>query len=779
MKALDRKIFRELRGMKSQVITIAAVVAAGIALFVSSQSSYDSLSRARDQFYTGNNFAGGFSSLKKAPRTLLPQLSAVDGIAAIEARITQEAALDFPEEKLPSAARFVSLPENLSVLSVRSGKLPEANNEVILSEAFATANHLGPGSRLAAILNGKRQILKVSGTALSPEFVYIFRPSTFLPDDKHYGIAWLRREAMEVFFDFGGSFNDLAFTFAPGANIRHSLKSADTLLEPYGGFGAYDRNKLPSYAFLRDEFKQLRTNAYFLPLIFLGVAVFLLHIVATRLISRQREQIASLMALGYSKRQIALHYTKLMLLISGGGAIIGVAAGGWLGGAMTRLYGDFYRFPNLTYLFSFSVACYGFLTGCLAGSAGTWFSVRRVLRMQPAEAMRPPVPESFARSFFERWSGNMPVIRRMFLRNLLKRPLRTALSILGLSTSVMIMVLGLFMTDVMDSIVGTYFDVVSRENMTVAFLRPVSAEALHELLRQPGIQIAEGFRQVPVRLRKGQFSKELAVTGIQAGAQLRRIADQDRRVIDLPVSGVLLNAQAAKKLGLRPGDSVDLEFLEGNRQKHRVTVSALVDEIIGQGCYMLLEDVNRLLGEDTTITGAALRVDPLWQEHIIARLKDSSLVASIATREATLRIFYEMMSRSMLTMITLILIFAAAISVGVVYNTAMILLSERTFELGSLRILGFRKIEVFEMIASELGVVVLASLIPGCFLGYGLALLIMNTVDTEEFSLRLMISNRTYVTAMLTATGTAALSFVILFFRIRKMDLVAVLKVRE
>jgi putative ABC transport system permease protein len=302
VKTLNRKVIREISGMKSQTITIAIVVAAGVAMFVGSKSSYDSMARARDLFYSSTGFAEGFVSLKKAPQSTRSRIAETSGVAHVESRIVQEAALDFAGEKLPSAGRFISLPEKLSRLAVRSGKPPAALNEVMLSESFALANKLVPGSRLVAVLNGRRQVLRVSGTALSPEFIYIFRPGSFMPDDKHYGILYMTREAMENHFDFGGAFNDLAFTFAPGANVRHTLKSIDAVLEPYGGLGAYDRDKLASYAFLRDEFKQLRTNAFFLPLVFLGVAAFLLHIVATRLIARQREQIASLMALGYANR---------------------------------------------------------------------------------------------------------------------------------------------------------------------------------------------------------------------------------------------------------------------------------------------------------------------------------------------------------------------------------------------------------------------------------------------------------------------------------------------
>ncbi len=779
MKTIDRKVFREIGGMKSQTVTIAIVVAAGVALFVGSLISYESLGRARDLFYTSSAFAEGFVSLKKAPRHITAKVSETSGVALVEPRVTQEAALDFPEEKVPSAGRFVSLPQVLSRLAIRSGKLPAAQNEVMLSESFAQANRLVPGSRLVAVLNGRRQVLKVSGTALSPEFVYIFRPGSIMPDDKHYGILWMTREAMENFFDFGGAFNDLGFTFAPGANHRHVLKSIDAVLEPYGGLGAYDRDKLASYAFLRDEFKQLRTNVFFLPLIFLGVAAFLLHIVATRMIARQREQIASLMALGYAHRDIAGHYLKLLLVISGGGAILGVSVGLWLGGAMTGLYGDFYRFPDLRTIFNPLIVAAGLAVGTLAGVAGTWFSVKRVLKMQPAQAMRPPVPEKFTQTFVERWFSKMPAISRMFLRNLLRRPVRTILTVLGLSTSVMIMVLGMFSTDAVNSMLSLQFDVLNRESMTVSFLRPVSATALDEIRSQMGVQMAEGYRQVPVRLRSGQFTKEMVVTGIPEDAVLRRVADENKQIVTIPPAGVLLNAMVAKKMGIRPGDEIQFELLEGNRRKISVVVVKLIDEIMGQGCYMGRDALSHLLGEAPSITTAALKVDSQFEAQIMNQLKNSSQIGSMTTRANTLQTYYDMMSRSMLAMVTIILFFAAAISIGMVYNTAMILLSERTFELGSLRILGFTKAEVFEMIASELGTTLLLSLIPGCLLGYGFSWLLMSTVDTEEFNFKVIITSRSYVTAILTSLATAAVSFVILFFRIRKMDLVSVLKIRE
>jgi len=271
----------------------------------------------------------------------------------------------------------------------------------------------------------------------------------------------------------------------------------------------------------------------------------------------------------------------------------------------------------------------------------------------------------------------------------------------------------------------------------------------------------------------------MVVTGIPEDAVLRRVADENKQIVAIPPAGVLLNAMVAAKMGIRPGDEIQFELLEGNRRKISVVVVKLIDEIMGQGCYMGRDALSHLLGEAPSITTAALKVDTQFEAQIMNQLKNSSQIGSMTTRANTLQTYYDMMSRSMLAMVTIILFFAAAISIGMVYNTAMILLSERTFELGSLRILGFTKAEVFEMIASELGTTLLLSLIPGCLLGYGFSWLLMSTVDTEEFNFKVIITSRSYVTAILTSLATAAVSFVILFFRIRKMDLVSVLKIRE
>ena len=202
--------------------------------------------------------------------------------------------LDVPGSKEPATGRLVSIPESgqplLNKLAMRQGRTiePGRRNEIIISEAFAQANSLKPGDRLGAVLNGRWERLTIVGVALSPEYVIEVPSGTILPDSKRFGILWMGREAMGPAFQMKGAFNDLSLTLAPGTQEAEVIARLDRLLEPYGGLGAYGRSDQLSYSFLSDEIAQNRVSGMIVPTIFLGVAVFLIHIVLSRLIIMQR-----------------------------------------------------------------------------------------------------------------------------------------------------------------------------------------------------------------------------------------------------------------------------------------------------------------------------------------------------------------------------------------------------------------------------------------------------------------------------------------------------------
>ena len=779
MKTLNKKILRQIKSLRVQVVTIGLVVASGVAIYIAARTAYESLLSARDKFYISSSFSDGFATLKRAPESVLDEISNLEGISIAKSRIEFEVLLDIPNDPIPSGARFVSITEGINTPHIRSGRLPEGENEVLLSEAFALANHLKEGDRIQALPGGVKKEFLISGTALSPEFIYIFRGSNPLPDDKHYGVFWMERSGMENYFGMKGAFNSLVFKINHGVPGKALLRKIDSILDEYGGYNSFLREKLPSHSFLKDEFTQLKSTALTLPLIFLGVAAFLLHIVSSRIIAQEREQIATLKALGYANLEVAFHYLKLISIISSTGALLGSILGYYLGSLMTDLYGEYYRFPNLVSLPDIILGIKGFLIGVFAGILGSFLSIRKILSLQPAQAMRPPVPILFKKNFLEFIGGYLGIKSRIVFRNLTRKPLRAMIVILGISSSVMIMVLGLFFTDAFDHMMDLQFDTLQRESVTVYLARPVSRKVVYEMNHYPGVIFTEGYRMVPIKIFKGNLVKELALQGVPDSAKLRRIIRKDGKVIIPPKQGIYLNSTVADKLGIQIGESISVQVLEGRRNRKNIYVEGTIEEIMGQGAYMHIDSVNDLTGEGDSVNLLALRIDTTMEANLLQELKNIPLINSISTRKATLGLFKELMSQSILATAFVILIFASVISVGVIYNTAMIALSERTFELGSLRVLGFTKNEVFGILSGELSVEVLIALPIGCGWGYLFAYLMINSVQTEGFSLPLSVSFKTYFISLLTTIITAIISNAILYRKIQKMDLISILKIRE
>src|SRR5512147_2463323 len=313
MTSLHHKLIRDLSRMGGQMTAITAALACGVATYVTMRSSYDSLLFARSEYYSAYRFADVFAHVKRAPEALAKSIAEIPGVAAVQTRIVTDVTLDIPGLEEPATARLVSIPARrvplLNDLFLRQGRYIEADrrDEVVMSEAFATANQLKVGDSVDAVVNGKWERLRIAGTGLSPEYLYEVKPGEIFPDNRRFGVLWISRETMEAAFDMKEAFNDLALTLAQGASEPEVIERLDHLLEPYGGLGAYGRSDQPSYRFIADELTELRAMGLILPTIFLAIVAFLLHVVMSRLVATERSQIAVLKAFGYGRLDIAGH----------------------------------------------------------------------------------------------------------------------------------------------------------------------------------------------------------------------------------------------------------------------------------------------------------------------------------------------------------------------------------------------------------------------------------------------------------------------------------------
>jgi putative ABC transport system permease protein len=785
MRALSRKLLRDLWHTRSQGLAISLVIGAGVAMFVAYFSTFESLRLAQQTYYDRFRFADVFVMVKRAPLGVVDDLAALPGIARVTARVVVDVALDIPGMTEPATGRLISIPARqqpiLNEPFLRRGRRPEAQDEVMASEGFALAHNVLPGDTVAATINGRRRNLRIVGIALSPEYIYTIRPGEIVPDNARFGIFWMERQSLAAAFNMEGAFNDASFALMRGASEPEAMAAIDRILARYGSLGAVSRTHQLSNWFIENELAQLQTMGFIIPAIFLGVSAFLLNIVLTRLIAVQREQIAALKALGYTNREIAGHYVSWAVAIALAGTVLGVFGGIWLGTSITTLYNDFFRFPTLRYVLSPAIVVEGAMISLSAGAVGAIGAVMRAVRLPPAEAMRPEPPARHSMTWLDRAVPRRfaPPPVKMILRNLQRQPVRAGLSALGVAFAVAILIVGMFSLDAIEVILDVQFNVAQRQDFTVAFVEPRSSRALHELAHLPGVLAVEPVRSVAARIRAGHRTRQTAVTGLVDGSRLQRVIDTSLASISLPADGLVLSKKLGEILGIRAGDTVQVELLEGLRPVRSVVVAALVDEYMGTSAYMEIAALRRFMREGPTMSGAVLLVDKGDSAELYRRIKRTPAIAGISSKRAAIDNFRNTIAQNMNVMIFFNVLFSSVIAFGVVYNAARISLSERSRDLASLRVLGFTRAEISLILLGELAVILLVAVPVGLLLGYGLAALTVLAFNTELYRFPLVISERTFAFAAATTIVAAVISGLVVRRKLDVLDLVAVLKTRE
>jgi len=784
---LDRKLVRDLWRLRGQAIAIALIVASGVAVLVMSLATIDALQKTTSAYYERQHFAYVFASAKRAPQSLAARIAALPGVQLVETRIVRWATVDVDGFGEPVIATLVSVPDSgkslLNQLTLQRGRMVDPVNvdEALVNEAFADAHHLAPGDRLRVLMNGRQRNVEIAGIALSPEFIYTIGPGALMPDPKRYGVFWMSQRTLEAAYDLDGAFNDVVLTLLPGGSERLVIEAIDTLLEPYGGTGAYPRRDQISHWFVTNEIKQLETMARILPSVFLAVAAFLTNVVLTRLVAIERAEIGLLKAFGYAGGAIAWHYTKLVIAMSGLGVLLGWAAGWGLGRWMTGVYAGLFRFPGLVYLPGARAFVISAGVSIGAAIAGAVVAARRAGRLAPAEAMRPPSPPLFRRrEFAPPWLTSwLDQPTRIVLRQVLRRPLRAFLTSLGAATSVAVLVTALQWVDAINLLVDDFFQRQQHQDVTLGLVEPARDDVVGAVSRLPGVLAVELHRVVAARLTHEQRSRREAVIGVPAGGELESLRTADGAAVRVPDDGLLLSSALADILHAHVGDTITIEVLEGRRRHIAVPVAAIFDTYIGTTAYMNRAALTRAIGEPDTGNTLLLRLDPASSTAFFAKLKRVPAIGGATVKAAAVDMFHETMGKTMLVYVSFYVFFSCTLAVGVVYNNLRIALSERGRELATLRVLGFRTGEITYMLLGEAALLVLFALPTGALLGWALASLMAASFATELFRVPVVIETDTYAWAMLVALAAATASALLVQRRLQRLDLIAVLKTRE
>jgi len=787
MRALDKKLFRDLWRMRLNAIAVALVLGCGLSIFVMAVGMRGSLERTRADYYAEKRMADVAVSLVRAPERIEPELATAPGVSAVETRIAGLALLDLPQIAEPASARLVSLPRNgrpqVNDLVLARGRWPDAahGEEALVNEAFANVLGLSPGGTLEATLHGRRQTLKIVGVANSPEFVFVTAPGELFPQPERYGVIWMGRDALARAYDLEGAFNEAVIRLSANANPEQTKRALDVILDRYGSTGAYGRDRMPSDRFLVEELRQLATMAAFLPTFFLVIAAFLVNVALARIIATERSNIGLLKAFGFSNAAVAWHYAKSALVLAAVGAFIGSAAGLWLGHLIAAVYRDYYHFPRLdfdasplTYLFAWAAAF-------ASAGAGSLAAVLSAARIAPAAALAPPRPVAFSQpnGVSGALSRRLDAKSRIILRRILRFPRRSATTILGVALAIALLVVARTFPAVMDRLLDIHFSQANRQDVTLSFVEARQSGVLHAIERLPGVVYAEPFRIDSVIFRHGSRSVEEVLMGAPPNARLNRLRGADRTPVPPPAAGVSLARALADKLDAAPGDEIEIEQTRGQRLRTVIRVAGIVDPMVGASAYMELKAQARLMREPDQITGANVRLDARAYADFNKALKETPALTGASFLNLAEQSMRRSFDEGVGYMNLIYASFAAVMAGGVAFSAARITLAEQERDLATLRVLGFTRGEVSYVLVGELVALALLAVPLGCLAGTGLAMWLMNLFKTDMYSFPYVFNPMGYAFAITFTLGCVAAAALVVRTGIDRLDMVGVLKARD
>jgi putative ABC transport system permease protein len=395
--------------------------------------------------------------------------------------------------------------------------------------------------------------------------------------------------------------------------------------------------------------------------------------------------------------------------------------------------------------------------------------------------MQPPAPPRF-RHLLPAGVNVYSVLSQrtvMMLRNVAHRPLRAALTTLGMALATGILVVSLFTSDSMEQLIDVTYFMADRQDATLSFVEKRPEAVVMQIARLSGVLAAEPYREVPARVRRGSIERRVLISGRPPNADLNRVIDVNLRPVMLPQAGLAISDMLARILDVRVGDLVEVDLLEGRRRTVSLPVTALVEDYFGIRAMMDAAALARLMREAPAVNTVNLSLDAAGADRFYRAIKAMPTVSGLASQRASLANFRASLAVLVTTMGGIYTGLAAVIAFGIVYNSARISLSERARELASLRVLGFTRAEVLRMLLLELALLTLIAQPAGWAIGYGLAWIMKINLGGELMRVPMLIEDSTYVFASAIVITAAILSALVVRRRVERLDMVAVLKTRD
>ncbi len=749
---LLKKAIRSMLHHKKAYVSCIFLMALGVWTYATMNTALYEIEKGKNLYYEEQRLGDVFATVAQIPKTALEGLENIDGIRQVDGRIVGTFQVLMPENttnipRLKGISTVVG--ENNKRLNgyVYSGNDLKEGQDILIGEDFYQGYGYEAGDSITLVMNQEAHTFRVQGSVYSPEYVYIVENvNELFSDTTIYNIGYFDETMMMSILGMEGAYNDLSFLLEEGVvfeDVEDTLRDA---LKSYGLVELYGRDDLFSYLMMEEEIAGGRSMSTTLPMTFISMAGIVLYLMLKRVIEQDRAQIGTLKAFGYKNSMILGHYILYGVITGFLGMLVGIGTSLLSIGPYIQLYLDFYKIPMVPEITNYQYYYTAVFLSLLGGALGAYFGAKKIVELKPVEAMRPVAPKIIKRDIikqipFLQWSLNSRGM--MAVRNITRNKMRSSFVILGIMFSYSMMAMIGMMNTMMDAMFFNQFNYVMKYDVAIVLKNPVSYnKGVEAAMNMEGVDYAEGILEMPVLLKNTYRQSGGNVIGIRENNQLYRAYDDELKTNKrITKDGIILNRTLANKLQVSKGDYV---YMSGPQfdADIAVPVADIVVQSIGTGAYMDLEVLSNLMGTE-------LQVNTLiFNTKDIAPIQEALLysedVQKIEDKAKTLEMYRELLG-SFDFMLVIMQGIAIAIGFTIIYNTAVISMSERSREYATLRVLGLHLKEVKEIMSFEYWILCGVGVILGIPFTKLLNTALVNAIDIDAFSWPTKISFEAYI----------------------------------
>ena len=552
-----------------------------------------------------------------------------------------------------------------------------------------------------------------------------------------------------------------------GGGLAHEEALAESIDHDYSAI--VDRKSIPGLARLDSELEQHQSFSYLFVIIFVGIAILVIATSMGRMVEQQRTQIGTMNALGLKRHKIMRHYISFSLVVSVVGVVLGLLVGTlWGSPAVIGMFANWYVVPGLHSVFHpmYLIIAAGIVAVCVLAS---YISCRKLLRIKPAEALRPAAPKKGKKCIFERlpfWK-NLSFPSQYNLRDISRAKLRSFMCVIGTAVGMLLMIYAVGCNELLGSMIEINFNRVTVGEYQIKFSEDAKTETVDDMAEELDGEMVM-MNQVEVAKEKNAPSdkKKKETVTVLEGKNLYNILDLNNQVKKLTPGTIGISRKLAADLDVKEGDTIYWHLYTKNTW-YEAKVGTIYRSLESQGIAYLREDYEK--------TGAEYTPSFLMTDDKAAKDKADLDYVTGVNSKSEMQAAYESSMEIMNMMVGMMAVFSILMIVVVLYNSGVLSFHERVKEFATLKVLGLRSSKIRRILSMQNLWLSIIGIIIGAPLG-NVSLNAMINTNGENFDYNLMLAPVDYVIAGIFVMIISMLVSFMFSKRIRKLDMVEILK---